>query len=453
MSDNSTDVLLISADEELRRLVRRHCPPDARVSCVSPGAFSGQSATDSPREQWIDLDGLDCRALPAGPGKRVYFYSEPPPANAGLPAGLFIRKPCAGPVLDVLFARSSQDAPSSTPPAASTLPAWVSEYHTLDLAEFCRRCVATLPQRLGYRDISIYTFDSRLSLLTLAETNAKRPIDLAVRVDEDSEHLMVAVARSGKILIAEDLAHDARTLRVARPRYARPASDARCLVAPLISERRLWGVINLSRRTLLQASGAAALSDAQIEAVVGFLARCMQHAREHERARTEARVDELTGLYNYRWSAETLEQETRRAERFGTPLALISIDLDGLKGINDTRGHAVGDAVLRHVAGKIRTAVRRIDAAARVGGDEFLVILPGTNLNGARLVARRILQGIRGDQPAWRGGELRITASVGVAAFAAGMSAKSLRESADKALYSAKFGGRDRVVCQSDART
>ncbi|MFO0839172.1 MAG: sensor domain-containing diguanylate cyclase [Phycisphaerae bacterium] len=443
MSDKSADVLLVSADDALRQAVEKHCPQLRTLECVAPNQWS---ALGGARQQWVDLDTLGAAALvEPGAAQRVYFYSEPPARERMLPPGVFVRKPCTDSTIEILWSRVVETA------AGAGLPAWVADYHVLGANELYRRCVETLPGRLGYRDISIYVHDAALGLLTLAETNVRRPIDLAVRLDGHQDHLMVDVAGSREMLWADDLEHEPRSRRVTRPKFGNPPSDARCLIAPLCVGEELVGVINLSRRPTQNAGEP--WTRPQLDALFAFLARCVSHARQFERARTEARVDALTGLFNFRWSAETLAQETQRSARFGSPLSLISIDLDGLKGLNDKHGHAVGDAVLRHVAGKISRALRRIDAAARVGGDEFLVILPGTDLAGARLVARRIRNAIRDDRPFVGADALSVTVSLGVAAWSAGMKADDIRAAADEALYTAKNGGRDRVVCRGQETT
>ena len=196
--------------------------------------------------------------------------------------------------------------------------------------------------------------------------------------------------------------------------------------------------------------------DGRLDRVFDFLARCLQHARRYLRARVEARVDRLTGLFNYRWMIEALGKEIRRAQRYGSPLALCMIDLDGLKTVNDRFGHLAGDALLRHTAAQISAALRQIDSAARIGGDEFVVLLPATNLNGARHVARRILTAIRNDAPVINQRMLPVAASLGVAQWQSGWDESQLIAAADQAMYAAKREGHNRLVChpyQNTARS
>jgi diguanylate cyclase (GGDEF)-like protein len=147
--------------------------------------------------------------------------------------------------------------------------------------------------------------------------------------------------------------------------------------------------------------------------------------------------DPLTGLLNARVFAERLELECARAARYGGPLSLLFIDVDGLKQLNDDQGHAVGDAALRAVASAVRSCSRASDSASRWGGDEFAVIAPGTELASAARMAERIR--------ALSAQAAATTASVGVAGWSPGCSAAALRQAADAALYEAKRAGRDRV--------
>ena len=128
------------------------------------------------------------------------------------------------------------------------------------------------------------------------------------------------------------------------------------------------------------------------------------------------------------------------------PLTLLMLDVDRFKSVNDTYGHAAGDDVLRAVAEVLRAEVRTIDLPARQGGEEFVVLLPGTNADGGRETAERIRTALAAREVATDAGVLRVTTSVGVAEWAAPLSADELLDAADRALYAAKEGGRNRVV-------
>jgi diguanylate cyclase (GGDEF)-like protein len=156
--------------------------------------------------------------------------------------------------------------------------------------------------------------------------------------------------------------------------------------------------------------------------------------------------DELTGIYNRRHLMEELAREISRAERLGTRFCVLLVDIDHFKSINDSFGHAAGDAVLKHVAALGPGAIREVDIFGRYGGEEFLFILPGTDLAGAAICAERLRARLESavfpGLPAGR----RVTATIGAASHAKGERVPALLARADAALYSGKGAGRNRVV-------
>jgi diguanylate cyclase (GGDEF)-like protein len=160
-----------------------------------------------------------------------------------------------------------------------------------------------------------------------------------------------------------------------------------------------------------------------------------------------AQVDELTGLLN-RWALKRLVmREIDRCHHTGHSLNVVMLDLDGLKLVNDTRGHTCGDVVLQAVAGVLQETVREQDSAARMGGDEFCVLLPETSVEEARNMAERLRQEIDELVIQYRGETVRTRASLGIACSAiCGLSWQSLMDCSDSALYRAKGEGRNRVV-------
>jgi diguanylate cyclase (GGDEF)-like protein len=158
-----------------------------------------------------------------------------------------------------------------------------------------------------------------------------------------------------------------------------------------------------------------------------------------------SRTDPLTGLGNPRAFEEHLRLETGRAARYGEPLSLLVVDVDGLKSINDRRGHRSGDVALQAVGRALLGGARGSDLAARVGGDEFALLAPSTPGGAATALAERIRALVAAEQLDG------LTVSVGVATTVGhGASSTLLREAADRALYEAKRSGRDRVVTASD---
>jgi diguanylate cyclase (GGDEF)-like protein len=185
------------------------------------------------------------------------------------------------------------------------------------------------------------------------------------------------------------------------------------------------------------------------------LERSIRYSLKLAEAMRELRLlatrDPLTGLLNRRAFDTALAEEAERARRLGHPLVLVMLDLDHFKSINDTRGHPSGDAALAAVARVLESGVRSIDKVARIGGEEFAVLLMETDACDGFAVAERLVAQVRGQPIAMAGGEpLAVTISAGVASLPMHADADTtLLASADKALYAAKHGGRDRAVLAS----
>ena len=173
--------------------------------------------------------------------------------------------------------------------------------------------------------------------------------------------------------------------------------------------------------------------------------------REQRRAREEAlrlsRFDSMTGLHSRDYFMSELEQEILRASRTGRPFAVAMLDLDGLKAANDRFGHDWGDNLLRAVADVLRGDIRVTDVAARYGGDEFVLMLPETDLAGAILVAEKVRVDISRVALPHNGAVVRTSASIGIVTFADdGRTSAELMRRADLAMYEAKRRGRDQIV-------
>lgn len=158
-------------------------------------------------------------------------------------------------------------------------------------------------------------------------------------------------------------------------------------------------------------------------------------------------TDDLTGLYNSRYLNQVLRRESKRASRSGRPLALLFLDLDGFKSVNDAHGHLCGSRTLVEAAGVIRRCARETDIAARFGGDEFAVVLPDTGSEGAVAVAERVRERIFAYKfLAGDGFDIHLTASVGVAILPdVAASAEELLKAADTAMYRVKDFGKNGV--------
>lgn len=175
----------------------------------------------------------------------------------------------------------------------------------------------------------------------------------------------------------------------------------------------------------------------------GFLLMAMDRLRGE--VADLALLDDLTGVANRRHLLQRLTEECARSERNGAPFSLLVIDLDGFKTINDTHGHAAGDACLQHFTLMAQTRLRPGDMLARTGGDEFCIVLPSSSLREAAAIARRVLDVCRQDAEACTGNDIPIAISIGVAQWDRGIGEfpDRLMANADHALYAAKKNGKN----------
>jgi len=178
----------------------------------------------------------------------------------------------------------------------------------------------------------------------------------------------------------------------------------------------------------------------------------LENARLHEEVRRQATTDELTNLVNRRRFIEALETELERARMFDSPVSVILADLDDFKRINDEYGHHGGDRALTSFGELLRSQVRDFDVAARLGGEEFAILLPQTTAEAAAVVARRTRDMLAASpMTVSEHASVRLTASFGVAESAPGQTSDQLLRRADEALYAAKRAGKNRFVVDSTA--
>ncbi len=222
---------------------------------------------------------------------------------------------------------------------------------------------------------------------------------------------------------------------------AATGSDA-FVCLPLVVGDTVFGAVGVN--------ASPALTDHQqrvLVAAASLMAASLKNADLVRQTRLAGMRDQLTGFYNKAHTLEILEAEMRRARRSGHPLSAIMVDLDGLKAVNDSRGHLCGDSLITAATTAIHSALRGSDIKGRYGGDEFLVLLPETPIEGAEQVAEGLRRNIEAQHVSWNGERIGSTASLGVTAWTKDdQSPATLIARVDTALYRAKGLGRNVVV-------
>ena len=231
------------------------------------------------------------------------------------------------------------------------------------------------------------------------------------------------------------------SMRVRRPRYRTGSFVA----VPILTARETIGVLCVTDKSndgIFSARDAAALRMFAAGAALALAReRAMRAADVYAHA---AAVDPVTNLFNRRYFQVRLDEELQRSKRHQIPIALLLIDVDDFKAVNDSAGHLAGDVVLRDLGEILRSCVRVFDVCARFGGEEFVIIMPGGTKENAFRIAERIRRRVEAYHPTEPSMErLRITVSIGFAVSSASTAVSELLDLSDKALYAAKHAGKN----------
>jgi diguanylate cyclase (GGDEF)-like protein len=281
----------------------------------------------------------------------------------------------------------------------------------------------------------IWHRDENSTLLRILGRSGKEGPDLLAEGDALSSHGAVLTDGVARVVRADDLDN------VERAQALAALGGDTLLLLPLRTSGPPIGLVELISFRPRQLSEAEM---SYVQTMCSLASTGLERARLIEQLRQAADIDPLTNVNNNRYLRTRLRQEVARAARSNAPLSVLMLDLDDFKPVNDLHGHSEGDQVLARIAGTIKTHVRTADIVARYGGDEFVVVMPDTDLDRARVVARRVVRGIKGERHRMaNGSEVRIGVSAGLAHYPQdGRTAAALLNAADAQMYSAKRGAR-----------
>jgi diguanylate cyclase (GGDEF)-like protein len=315
----------------------------------------------------------------------------------------------------------------------------------LDLGQFARHLAATAWQgtRAGGAAVALAADETgRGRILHVAEGTAEPPTVAEAFGDGDSR--MALAAKHATALAYDDLARERERLPLLTPGERWVAAPRSAAVLPLVVEGRAIGVVAVWDAR----PGRFGPREMDLLRVLCSIAPLpMRSARKYEALDQRASTDDLTGLPNRGAFEQKLASASGYFDRYARPFSVLVLDVDHFKGFNDTWGHEAGDRVLRHVAEVIRGTVRDVDLPARLGGEEFVVVLPETGVRAAADAAERLRRAIEVRSVVWNGRTLSVTVSVGVASAPDCTDvAGEVLGLADAALYRAKGAGRNRVA-------
>ena len=309
---------------------------------------------------------------------------------------------------------------------------------TLNLGELLDSVLDTVQMVMGVEVGGIFLLDKKTNKLLLRAHRGMSP-EFARRVQVVSigDGFIGQVAKSGKPILAEDISADSKLL------WMRKMGDGiqSFAAVPIMAKEKILAVMGVGSRKYRKSPDWEML---MLDTIANQIGMAIENAQLYEHALELAFTDGLTGLYNRRYIMDQIERELIRAQRSKVPLSLIMVDLDGLKAINDRFGHHEGDGFLKEVAGIVKVNTRASDVAARWGGDEFMLLAPGTDSRSASKIAERIRAQVERYKIKLEGEEVGITVSAGIVSYPAHASVvEELLKKADEAMYNAKRGGKN----------
>ncbi|PKL48914.1 MAG: hypothetical protein CVV42_07935 [Candidatus Riflebacteria bacterium HGW-Riflebacteria-2] len=314
-----------------------------------------------------------------------------------------------------------------------------------DFAALCRRILESAMHLVDVNRCSFMRYNAELDELK-TEFAIGIPFLKSQMVFRMGEGLAGAALKEGRPILASRGGRDLRFIPFKNGASTEEfPSIVNMACIPLLVEGQPMGVLNFS------STEADYYVTPDELAALEVVSQLIVLAWQKQRLYNISIKDELTGMYSFRFFRQRLQEEMSRALRFETPLSIVMFDIDYFKKFNDSYGHLAGNLVLREFANILNESVRfGIDVAARFGGEEFALILPGTDESGALCVSERIRKVVEESPFDFNGQTLKVTVSGGVRQLESGMMLDDFVKEADRALYVAKEGGRNRiVVCSS----
>jgi len=325
----------------------------------------------------------------------------------------------------------------------SALRLIISEINsTLDLDRVLDLIIQKGVQIVEAEKGSLMLFDPQSEELYIKSAIGLSRITVSTVRIKPGEGIAGWVFKEGKPLLIQEVAKDSRFKK-----FEEIEGKLKSIVSiPLKIKDQVIGVINVDNRRkgdFFNKDDLQLLSDFANQAAIAI-----QNAQLYQKVKNLAITDDLTGLYNFRYIKDRLEEEVKRAQRFIHPLALIMADIDHFKEFNDAYGHLEGNKALQNIADILRSNVREVDIVGRFGGEEFIIILPEANKEEAQKIAERIRSKVekydftdKKNHP-----ERRITLSLGITScFQENITPQDLVQKVDQALYLSKGKGRNRV--------
>lgn len=314
------------------------------------------------------------------------------------------------------------------------------QLNCLDIKQIGKICTEQLPTLINARFVSLYLLDTESDMLYLETHNHSWLINNIISLNQASISPMIAAVRNKELIIVKNTSPVADRFN---DRFTHNYYTPTCIIAPLICNNKVVGVLNLSDK--INADEFSTYDIAIVELFRFLIGASVGNINLFQKSQVQARTDGLTGLINHRTFYELLDKELRRCQRYGGVVTAIMIDMDNLKKINDTYGHRAGDTAIKRVSTKIASCIRKIDIAARYGGDEFAVILPNSSLAEATIVAERMVREISETSIMWENNKLQLSVSIGLGQYDSTMTADEVTKCSDSALYAAKQAGKNTV--------